>query len=321
MRGDVVVGLDGGGTRTRAVVAGLDGRVLSVAERGGASTEHNDPRAARANLRESVTAALTAADRSSTDVAAMTAGVAGLNAPVDYEEASAFLDFDAIPVEPAVVNDSVVAHAGALTGDPGVVPICGTGSIVLGVTTAGRRVRNYDCNHYARAAARHVAGRALHGLLAGATDWDLGKQLLDGWDCDDVSSLRRAVREDEQFSTAESGNALDRAAPLVTAAAADGDGRAMALCDDAVDEVETGVRCVGGYLDADPVPVAPAGSVLRSDYLRAELRRRFESDGDYRVVEPTLSPVAGAAFDAIDRIEDADASVARRLTHHPVGRP
>jgi glucosamine kinase len=47
MNDEVVVGIDGGGTRTRVIVADLDGHVLGVTERGGASTEFNDPETAR----------------------------------------------------------------------------------------------------------------------------------------------------------------------------------------------------------------------------------------------------------------------------------
>ncbi|MFB6121783.1 MAG: hypothetical protein ABEJ68_11790 [Halobacteriaceae archaeon] len=275
---DVVVGLDGGGTHTRVAVAALDGRILGAAERGGASTEHNDPRAACANLRGGVRTAFDDAGRVPADVA-------------------------------------------ALTGDPGVVALAGTGSIVLGRTADGEQVRNYDCGHYARTAARHVTQRALHAMLAGEVpaDWPLGDRLLDRWGCDSLAALRSAVRDGARFSTTESGNALDSAAPLVTAAAADGDPTARALCDDAVDEMETGIRCVAGYL-APPVAITPVGSVLRSDYVRAELGRRFDGT-DRRVVDPVLSPVAGAVYDGIERTAGADENTVERLADHEVSRP
>lgn len=58
MDNDVVVGLDGGGTRTRVAVADFDGHLLGAAERGGASVEFNDPEVARENLRTAVQTAL-----------------------------------------------------------------------------------------------------------------------------------------------------------------------------------------------------------------------------------------------------------------------
>lgn len=322
MSDDVVIGVDGGGTKTRAVVAEFDGRVVGTAEQSGASTEHNTPETARRNLRDGVRNALDDARRSLDDIAALTAGIAGLNAPEDYAEAERFLDIDALPCEPRVVNDAVVAHIGALRGDPGIVIVCGTGSIVLGVTADGRRIRNYDCLHYARAAARHLGEQALHALLAGETpaNWALRDRLLDRWDCESVSHLREAVCSDDRFDHSSSGNPLDRTAPLLTAAAADGDSIARTICDDALEEVLTGVRLVGGYLD-EPVAVAPAGSVLRSTYMTTELRRRLADATDYRVVTPMMSPVGGAVFDAIDRVRKRSDGVVEQITDHPIGRP
>lgn len=48
-----------------------------------------------------------------------------------------------------MVSDAVVAHVGAFRGDPGIVAICGTGSLVFGVTAAGEQISNYECVHYA----------------------------------------------------------------------------------------------------------------------------------------------------------------------------
>lgn len=321
MSDDVVVGVDGGGTRTRVAVAGVSGRVLGIAERGGASTEFNDAETARRNLREGVRTALADAERSPGDVAALTAGIGGLGTPQDYAETERFLDIDALACEAHVVDDAVGAHLGAFCGDPGVVAICGTGSLVFGITADGDRVSNYDCLHYARAGAHNLGERALHALLAGEApaDWALAERLLDRWDCGSVADLRAAVRDEDRFTNASSGNPFDRAAPPITAAAADGDPFARAICDDAIAEILTGVRLVGGFLDA-PVAVAPAGSVLRGEYMTAELRRQAADITDYRVVEPAMSPVAGAVFDAIDRVTGADDAVVERLRAHTTGR-
>jgi glucosamine kinase len=317
MSNDVVVGIDGGGTRTRVVVADIDGRVLGDAERGGASTEFNDPEAARQNLREGVRTALDSAGRSQDDVAALTAGIAGLGTPQDYTETEQFLDIDALACEACVVNDAVVAHLGALRGDPGIVAICGTGSFVFGVTADGEQVSNYDCLHYARAGAHTLGERALHALLSGEApaDWRLRDRLLDRWDCESVAHLRTAVRDEDRFTNVPSENPLDRVAPLITAAAADGDPFAQAICDAAIAGVLTGIRLVGGFLDT-PVAVAPAGSVLLSEYMTGELRQQIADIEGYRVVDPAMSPVAGAVFDAIDRVTGTDDAVVERLTDH-----
>jgi glucosamine kinase len=254
-------------------------------------------------------------------VAALTAGIGGLGTPDSYAEAEQFLAIDDFACEARVVNDAVVAHVGALRGEPGVIAICGTGSIVFGVTVDGDQVSNYDCLHYARVSAHNLGEGALHALLTNETpaDWALGDRLLDHWDCDSVADLRAIVRDEDRFTNASSGNPLDRVAPLVTTAAADEDPIARTICDDALAEVLTGLRLIGGFLDA-PIAVVPAGSVLQSEYMTAELRRQFTDAEGYRVVEPAMSPVAGAVFDAIDRVNCTDDTVVERLTDHTVGR-
>lgn len=320
MSDDVVLGLDGGGTRTRVAVADLDGHLLGCAERGGASIEFNDHKVAHDNLHGGVQAALSDAGHSVRDVVAFTAGVGGIGAPGAREKAEHALDIDGLPCQVHVVSDAVVAHIGAFRGDPGIIAICGTGSVVFGVTAAGEQIRNYDCVHYARASAHNVGERALHAILSdrAPAGWALADRLLDRWECESIADLREAVRDEDRFTNASSENPFDSVAPLVTAAAADGDNIAGAICTEAVEEVVTGVRIVGGYLD-EPIDVAPAGSVLRSEHMTAELRRQIAESNGYQYVDPVMSPVAGAVFDAIDRATGANDAVGERLTDHHIG--
>ncbi len=322
----MVVGVDGGGTSTRAVVAERNGRIVGFEEGGGANPQHNDRDRARETVRTAVEAALADAGRDAADVAALTAGFAGLNDESDQEWARSFVDLRNLGCEPVCVNDAVVARIGALEGDPGIVAIGGTGCIVFGVTADGRHVRNYDLVHYARSAARHVTGRAVHEILISEPDpaeSPLVARLFDHWDVDSVAELRAAIRENEWFSTDESGNAFDSAAPLVTAAAAEGDPIAKNACDDRVAEVVTGVRALASYFDAAPVAVAPTGGVLGSEYMSRRVRERLgDAAESYRVVRPALSPVAGAAYAGLERLGDEITDeVVDRLRAHPAGEP
>src|SRR5690242_16709096 len=59
MTARVVVGMDGGGTHTRAMIADLEGKVLAYAETGGSNPSHH-PRAEE-NARDAIRQALAAA--------------------------------------------------------------------------------------------------------------------------------------------------------------------------------------------------------------------------------------------------------------------
>src|SRR5438067_13838592 len=81
MAGKIVVGVDGGGTTTRAIAADMEGRVVGYAEAGGSNPHHN-PRA-KENAREAIRAAIQQAEREPREVAALVAGVPGLDEPED----------------------------------------------------------------------------------------------------------------------------------------------------------------------------------------------------------------------------------------------
>jgi glucosamine kinase len=147
-----VVGLDGGGTFTRALAADLSGRPLAYLETGGSNPQHNPH--AEAEARRAIVGVVLEAGRELADVCCLGAGFAGLDDPADHEWAERFTTLPGLDCPRLVVNDAVVAHAGALLSQPGIIAISGTGSIIFGVTESGRHVRNYDFGHYAPTAAR-----------------------------------------------------------------------------------------------------------------------------------------------------------------------
>ena len=138
MTSRVVLGVDGGGTYTRAMIADIDGRVLAYAETGGSNPSHH-PRAEE-NAREAIQQALAAAGCEPGEVEALVAGFAGLDGPEDPDWADRFTAVPGLVCPRLSVNDAVIAHAGALLSRAGIIAISGTGSIVFGVTPDGRQV-------------------------------------------------------------------------------------------------------------------------------------------------------------------------------------
>ena len=136
-----VLGLDGGGTQTRAALADLAGQVIGTGLAGACNL-------AAVTSPEALAAALAAADgalrqagRSRGDVASVCAGVAG----VSYTDRRAqFLRSlqDAFPKAQVTVEpDYVIALSGATGGAPGVIVIAGTGSAAYGENAAGETHR------------------------------------------------------------------------------------------------------------------------------------------------------------------------------------
>jgi glucosamine kinase len=137
----VVLGIDGGGTRTRASIVQIEEnvageRVLSHAESGSIKRLRVGAETAEANLRELLTAVYSQAGV--TSVTAASCGVASCSLPGTVEWITAVLEeFGAKRCE--VVGDEVIALDAAFKGGPGILQIAGTGSNTIGRAPDGSR--------------------------------------------------------------------------------------------------------------------------------------------------------------------------------------
>ncbi|HZT43922.1 MAG TPA: BadF/BadG/BcrA/BcrD ATPase family protein [Chthonomonadaceae bacterium] len=137
------LGIDGGGTKTAAVLITAEGTELGRGLGGPGNIATCSDTALAQSLRAAVGAACRAAGLSpkETRFAAVCAGVAGYSAD---ERREAFLTLlrtevaaDSYRVEP----DYVIAYWGATSGQPGIVVIAGTGAISYGRNARGETYR------------------------------------------------------------------------------------------------------------------------------------------------------------------------------------
>jgi glucosamine kinase len=170
---EVILAIDGGGSRTRCLAIDRTGGIIGRAESGPANHLLVDREIVISSLSEAIDGALRRGGVSRSEIACLSAGMAG----VDYDGTGAAemeAVFRALGFAELVINgDMVIAHAGALGGRPGVLALAGTGSVVLGIGADGSRIKvggwgpvygdegsAYDIAQRAlRAAARAYDGR------------------------------------------------------------------------------------------------------------------------------------------------------------------
>lgn len=302
MSEQIVIGIDGGGTYTRAVAARLTGEAVARVETGAASP--NKTPHAQENVRRAIRDVVAQAGRQLADVRALAAGLAGLDSPQDQAWAERFTELPGLTCPRVLVNDAVVAHSGALASRPGVIAIAGTGSIIFGVTEEGRQVRNYDFHHYAYAAARHLAYNVVYGILAGRAepeDQALVTDVMSFWEADDVAALRLSGASGFVADAFERHRRFGELAPLVTAAAMRGSPLARGVCDHAAEALATGIGLVGGCFATSSVSVALIGGAVRSAYMRQAMERALArlTKPSYWIVDPVFSCEAGAVLMAL----------------------
>src|SRR6266550_1894536 len=134
-----VVGVDGGGSKTHAVV--LDANFAIVGE--GNAGPSNPLRVGIANaaaaIREAIDGACEVAHLRRTDLMAAEIGLAGASRKeltARMREALLGLGIGEI----VVVGDADIALYGATEGEPGLILISGTGSICCGINSRGKRI-------------------------------------------------------------------------------------------------------------------------------------------------------------------------------------
>jgi len=270
-----VIGVDGGGTKTEAVLVDGCGRVVSWGTGSPSNPNRVSPEDVLVSLREAIGQALSRTENVSRPaIAAACLGLAGGTGNQELiRQAAARLG---IGEQIIVVSDVVIAFWGAITKGFGVVVVAGTGSCAYGVGLQGQTARaggwgylagdegsGYDVGRAGmRAALRAYDGRGPSTTLVG--------RLLEFFHVETVSRVIPALYHP---ADGDSKTFVSAFAPLVVQAALEGDtvsqeilqdagrelglsavavARQLGLCDR---EFELGL--VGGVFQAGDLIIAP----------------------------------------------------------------
>ena len=130
---EIILAIDGGGSRTRCLAVNRLGQVIGAGESGPSNHLLVAARSCSIRLRRQPAKALAPSAVHPEQVVCVSAGMAG----VDYDKAGAGEmegAFRALGFTGLLINgDMVIAHAGALGGRAGVLALAGTGSCILGI--------------------------------------------------------------------------------------------------------------------------------------------------------------------------------------------
>ncbi len=137
----VVVGVDGGGTKTDLLVVDAPGTVVGRASGGGANWEGIGTDAVGEVLGGLLDEALGASGRGRTDVVAWVCCLAGVDWPSDALRLAPVLDGLGVGGERVLLNDSFAALRAGTSGPVGCVSIAGTGGVCAGRNDRGEVAR------------------------------------------------------------------------------------------------------------------------------------------------------------------------------------
>ena len=122
------IGIDGGGTHSTAVAATPDGQVVAVAREGGLNYHNIGVEPVRKRLESMVSTLCRDAHAPFNTVCV---GMSALDGPADEATLSQFTGGLFSPDQLDLQSDAYIALMGFTRGEPGMIVICGTGSMLL----------------------------------------------------------------------------------------------------------------------------------------------------------------------------------------------
>ncbi len=325
----LVLGVDGGGRKTHAVVADESGALVGAGEAGTSNWEVVGADGASGAVRTAVGAALEAAGVGVGGLTATVFGLAGLDWPTDARRLDAVAEAAAPGVLRRIVNDAFLALRAGTSESWGVAVIAGTGTIAVGRDPVGTEFRTvgegrafgdfgdeFDVSELAvRAAADQYTGRGPATMLTEMLCERLGEPTVG-------ALLEHLARSDPSLRQP----ALQNLTPMVLAATEAGDLVARTVLERIGQALGEAAGVVARRLDLTnlPVEVVLAGGLFRTPnrYLLDELElgvRRTAPRAEIRHL--TAPPVVGAALMALEVAQEpitsnASARVRDEVTAH-----
>ncbi len=294
---NLLLGIDGGGTRTRVQLVDGNGALVVEGEAGTANIHARGVDAAQAELLKAIASAFDRAGIPAQRVAVACLGLAGTDRADERAAWTAWAEAH-VAERVIVVNDGALVLAAGTPENWGAALVAGTGSIVFGKTREGKTARaggwgyligdegsSYELAREAlRAAAQAADGRGPATALLPA--------ILEYWHCREPSDLIGRVYR-------PGATPADHAqlAPRVTRCAGQGDAVAQRLVDRAGQALAAAVRAVCVALDfREEVPLALTGGLVLSSAPVREALLRALGETPYRMnpVTPVDAPVRGA---------------------------
>ena len=296
---EVILALDGGGSRTRCVAIDKHGQVVSKGESGPSNHLLVARDIVKRSLADAIDQTLTLGHLDRDDIICLSAGLAGVD--FDGADAPAMEELlNELGFAQTVINgDMVIAHAGAFGADEGVMALAGTGSAILGIGASGKRVKiggwgpvygdegsAYRIGQMSlRAAARNYDGRGPETSLTAALLRALGlhefretvsRVYVEGMESREIAALSSVAYE----------------------AAVAGDEVARTIFTQAGEELAESVAAAIRRLDfsSTEILVSYQGAVLEACVL---VRERFGDElrdifPNIAIIPPRFEPVIGA---------------------------
>jgi glucosamine kinase len=276
----LVIGIDGGGSRTRVVLADANGTVLARAEGPGTALRQGEESEAADIIQGLIAEVLASAQRSDVRPAVCVVGVAGAGQERAAQALWSALASRRVADDVSVQADATIALDDAFGDDAGIMLIAGTGSVAFCRAPDGRleRCGGWGPNVGDEGSGAWLGRRALSVVTAAQDGREpetaLSGALLTALELESLDDLIpwAAVATPAQLAAL---------VPVICQVAATGDLRANALISLCVEELMLHIRTLARRSFVDEraaIPVALAGGLMgKGSLVRKRLEQRLRS--------------------------------------------
>ena len=276
----LVVGIDGGGTRTRVILADANGTVLARAEGPGTALRPGEESVAADIIQSLIGEVLASAQRPDVRPAVCVVGVAGAGQERAAQALWSALATRRVADDVSVQADATIALEDAFGDTAGVLLVSGTGSVAFARAPDGRleRCGGWGPNLGDEGSGAWLGRRAL-SVITAAQDGREPETALNGALLTDLEleSLDDLIPWASQATPSQ----LAALVPVICQVASSGDLRANALVSLCVEELMLHIRTLARRSFVDEraaMPVALAGGLLgRGSLIRKRLEQRLKS--------------------------------------------
>lgn len=289
-----ILGVDGGGTKTLALLGDLNATVLGRGVSGPSNYNAVGFDAACAALEHAIDLART--DRPG-QISALCLGLAGAGRTEDVQRFQSWA-VDKFPnVAVKVVSDAeMLLESGAPSG-PALALICGTGSIVYGRTATGELLRGGGWGYlFGDEGSGYAIGSAALRAVMWAHDGRgpetlLSQLVLERYGLETPPELVHMI-----YGAESPRSVVATLSDLVEQAAEQGDSVARAILEESAQELARTIAAVYSKLGTSVVPlVITGGTILHGRYLKKAISQACQTQSlTFSAVQYVAEPAAGA---------------------------
>ena len=299
------LGVDGGGTNSRAVILDETGTIRGEGRSAAANLLRVGLENAVNHILEAVRSACREAGIEISQIAAACIGLAGVSQPHYHRQMLDALK-SALPIRLiALETDARVALAGATGNHPGVVIIAGTGSIACGINSQGRfaRAGGWGPIMGDEGSGSYIGRRALEAVMMSydfrGEATSMTAPVLLHFGVSSPPELTTVIYDSSSKEKGEIQSKIAQLSPIAVEAAQQGDQVAIGILRDAASELaKTGIAVIDQLkMERETFRVACVGGVFEAgDLILNPLREEIQKVAPNVEIAPPLDPpVIGAA--------------------------